>query len=93
MTDDPIYRRLEAVKRGRVFALYPNSSYNSNFEARLANAWFIGKTLRPEAFSDVDLDAKIREIFRFLTGSSVMDEAADFLRNGAFRLVNLGVKP
>ncbi len=93
LSEDPIYRNLEAVKNGRVFALYPNASYNSNFEARLANAWFIGKTLHPEAFSDVDFDAKIREIFRFLTGSDVLNEAADFLKDGVFRPVKPGVKP
>ena len=84
---DPIYRQLDAVKNGRVFALYPNSSYQANLEARLANAWFIGKTLYPDAFADVDLDAKVREIFEFLTGSPVLDEVAGPLRSQVFRPV------
>lgn len=84
---DPLYRQLDAVKNGRVFALYPNSSYQANLEARLANAWFIGKTLYPEAFTDVDLEAKVREIFEFLTGASVMDEVAEPLRSQVFRPV------
>ncbi|MDO4569851.1 MAG: ABC transporter substrate-binding protein [Planctomycetia bacterium] len=86
---DPIYQRLDAVKNGRVFALYPNSSYHENLEARLANAWFIGKVLYPDAFEDVDVDAKVREIFQFLTGSPVLDDAAEVLRNQAFRPIIL----
>lgn len=93
LRSDPIYRELKAVKSGKIFALYPNSSYQANLEARLANAWFIAKTLYPDEFADIDIDSKVREIFRFMTGDSVLDSASEFLRNQAFRPIELEKSP
>ena len=90
---DPIYRELKAVKNGNVFALYPNSSYQANFEARLINAWFIAKTLYPKEFADVEINSKAREIFQFMTGVSVLDSASEFLREQAFQPIQLETRP
>ena len=51
---DPLYRELSAVKAGRVFGLLPYNWYAQNFGSILADAWFVGKTLYPERFADID---------------------------------------
>ena len=70
---DPSYRTLSAVGQGRVFALHPNTFYNVNHDAVLVNAWFVGKTLYPEQFADIDPKVKADEIFAFLVGKPVFD--------------------
>lgn len=57
------YRLLRAVRAGNVYSLLPYNYYNTNIELALLNACFIGKTLYPERFKDVDLSAKAAEIF------------------------------
>jgi iron complex transport system substrate-binding protein len=70
---DPVYQKLDAVKSGKVFALLPNTFYFVNHDAVLANAWFVGKTVYPKQFEDIDLKKKADEIFTFLVGKPVFD--------------------
>ncbi|MBM9518753.1 iron ABC transporter substrate-binding protein [Desulforhopalus vacuolatus] len=67
----PAYQILTAVKSGRVFGLLPYNSYNQNFESILANAFYIGKLLYPEAFTDIKPAEKADEIFSFFDGQPV----------------------
>ncbi|MDO5581975.1 MAG: iron ABC transporter substrate-binding protein [Planctomycetia bacterium] len=66
--DQNVYQNIKAVKQDRIYGLYPNNSYNTNFEAMIANGWFIGKTVFPDQFQDIQLDEKIRNIFDFILG-------------------------
>ena len=78
---DPSYRTLTAVQQGRVFTLHPNTFYFVNHDAVLVNAWFVGKTLYPEQFADIDPKVKADEIFAFLVGTPVFDELNAALQN------------
>jgi len=64
------YRLLKAARSGRVFSLLPYNYYNTNIELALLNAYFIGKTLFPDRFKDVDIEAKSREIMTAFLGVS-----------------------
>ena len=68
-TEDPGYfRHLSAVQEDRVYQ-WPNSSANyTNVEIPLASAYFVGKLLYPEAFSDIEPNEKAEEIFAFFLG-------------------------
>ncbi|MDZ7581635.1 MAG: iron ABC transporter substrate-binding protein [Deltaproteobacteria bacterium] len=68
LRSDPAYQGLSAVRNGRVYGLFPYNSYNQNFEAVFANAYFVGQVLYPERFADVDPLAKAEEIATFLNG-------------------------
>jgi iron complex transport system substrate-binding protein len=70
---DPAYAGLSAANKGRVYGVLPYNSYTQNFDSILANAYFIGKTLYPEAFADVEPVAKADEIYTFLVGKPVFD--------------------
>ena len=62
---------LSASKEGRVYGVLPYNSYNTNYETVLADAYFIGKTLYPDRFADVDPVEKADEIYTFFVGKPV----------------------
>lgn len=65
------YRLLKAARSGRVYSLLPHNYYNTNIELALLNACFIGKTLYPEQFADLDVQAKADEILKVFLGKKM----------------------
>jgi len=86
---DPSYRTLTAVQRDHVFTLHPNTFYHINHDAVLVNAWFVGKTLYPEQFADIDPKLKADEIFAFLVGKPVFGNLNASLQNLVLRQLTL----
>ena len=70
---DPAYRNLSAVCKGAVFGLFPYNSYNQNFESIFANAYYVGKVLYPDRFTDVEPLAKAEEISVLLNGGPAFE--------------------
>ncbi|HET98658.1 MAG TPA: iron ABC transporter substrate-binding protein [Desulfurivibrio alkaliphilus] len=62
------YRALSAVRRERVFLVMPYNFYHTNIEIAYANAYFIGQTLHPQRFNEIDPAAKADEIFQHFIG-------------------------
>jgi iron complex transport system substrate-binding protein len=62
------YRLLSASKSGKVLSLLPYNYYNTNIELALLNAFFIGKCLYPERFSDISMEKKAQEIMKTFLG-------------------------
>lgn len=79
------FEHLKAFSEGRAYVWANSTSNYTNVEIPLVNCYYVGKILYPEAFSDVDFDAKAAEIFdMFLGGGGA--EYLDVLRNaGAYR--------
>lgn len=71
---DPVYQSLPAVKTGRVYSVMPYNWYANNYDTVLADAYYIGKTLYPEQFADVDPAQKADEIYTMLDGKPVYSE-------------------
>ncbi|MDP3397051.1 MAG: iron ABC transporter substrate-binding protein [Methanoregula sp.] len=71
---DPVYQSLPAVKNGRVYGVMPYNWYANNYDTVLADAYYVGKTLYPEQFSDVDPAQKADEIYTMLDGKPVYSE-------------------
>jgi len=65
---DPVLGSLDAVKAGRVYGVMPYNWYANNYDTVLADAYFIGKTLYPDQFADVDPAQKADEIYQELDG-------------------------
>jgi iron complex transport system substrate-binding protein len=84
---DPAYATLTAVKKGKIFGLLPYNWYTANYGSILADAWFIGKTIYPEQFEDIDPAAKADEIYTFLVGKPVFREMSALFDNLAFKPV------
>jgi len=64
------YGLLNAARNDKVFSLLPYNYYNTNIEIALLNSFFIGKCLYPNAFEDIDMDTKAREIFDTFLGTA-----------------------
>ncbi len=86
---DPAYQTLTAVQHGQVYGVLPYNWYNQNFDSILANAYFIGKLLYPDRFSDIDPQAKADEIYTFLVGKPLFHEMNSQFQNMAFARIPL----
>ena len=84
---DPAYATLTAVREGRVFGVLPYNWYSQNFASILANAYFVGKTLYPERFVDVDPASRADEIYAFVVGKPVFEIMNRTFSNLAFTRV------
>lgn len=62
------YHRLKAVQQEHVFLIMPYNNYHTNIEIALADAYFIGKSIYPQAFQDIDPATKADEIFSSFIG-------------------------
>lgn len=81
------YASLSAVKKKNVYALLPYNNYNTNVDTALVDAYYLGKTLYPAAFSDIDPEHKADDIYQALLGKPVFDQMATvFGRFGALTL-------
>lgn len=76
------YRSLSAVKNGEVYAQLPFNFYTTNIDTALADAYFIGKVLYPEQFSDINPEAKADEIYEFLVGKKLYKQMAENFEGG-----------
>lgn len=81
------YQSLRAVKEGKVYGYLPYNYYATNVDTALADAYFMGKIVFPEAFQDIVPEEKADQIYEFLLGKSLYQQMArDF---GGFVTVNL----
>lgn len=69
MQHQAFYRRLSAVRTGRIYRTLPYNHYHTNLELALANSWYLAKLLHPQRFADIDPTRTTDEICRFFTGS------------------------
>lgn len=71
------YGDLTAVSDAEIYTLLPHASYHHNYGSILANAYFVGATLYPDRFDDVDLSESVDSIFETLLGESLYDGLLD----------------
>lgn len=71
------YQDIEAVKNGAVYPILPHASYHHNYGSILTNSYFVGKTLYPDRFEDVNLESKANDIFEAMLGARVYDQLLD----------------
>lgn len=70
------YGVLSAVKMSEMYSQLPYNYYNTNIGTAIANAYFLGKVIYPEQFSDVDPEKKADEIYQFLLGKPLYAQMA-----------------
>ncbi|MFW6117666.1 MAG: iron ABC transporter substrate-binding protein [Thermoproteota archaeon] len=81
------FRTLKAVQNGEIYGVLPQSYYTHNFGTVLADSYYIGKTLYPTRFMDIDPELKADEIYLELVGEPVYnDMKKDF---GGFQRIEL----
>jgi iron complex transport system substrate-binding protein len=86
---DPVYQTLSAVQKGHVFGVLPYNWYTRNFGSILADAWYAGKLLYPDKFSDIVPAKKADEIYIFLVGKPVFSHMNKAFQGIAFKKIPL----
>jgi iron complex transport system substrate-binding protein len=74
---------LKAFKSNQFYTVLPHNWYTTNYENILCNAYFIGKTLYPEQFSDINIKGQSDEIYTAFLGKPVYDSM--MLKFGAYQ--------
>ena len=64
----------KAWQNGEVYLEMPYNAYYTNFEIALINAWFIGKSVYPDKFEDIDMNAKINEVTQAFYGMDMAEK-------------------
>jgi iron complex transport system substrate-binding protein len=72
-----LYDSLSAVKEGKVFSQLPYNYYSTNIDTAIADAYFLGKTIYPDAFSDIDPEKKADEIYQAMLGKALYSTMAE----------------
>ena len=85
-TNPDYYESLSAVKRRDVYLQLPFNYYGANLEIALADAYYIGTVLYPDAFSDVDPAGKFDEICQALLDIDAYAQIAETYFGGYQRL-------
>ncbi len=80
------YCQLRVFREGRVYGVVPFNHYHTNIATAIANAYYIGKVLYPEAFTDIDPVEKADEVFKAFTGKPLYNS---FTKGGYQGYVNL----
>ncbi len=86
---NPMYANLRAVQSGNVYATLPYTSRQTNLETQLVDAYFVGKTVYPDRFEDIDIRMKADEIYTTFVGKPVFDQLNANCNNLGFERVPL----
>ncbi|MCW4033767.1 MAG: iron ABC transporter substrate-binding protein [Candidatus Bathyarchaeota archaeon] len=72
-----VYGDLDAIKNNCTYGLIGYNWYHLNYGMVLTDAYYVGRVLYPDQFSDVDPEEKADEIYTFLVGAPCYDELAE----------------
>ncbi|MFB6214264.1 MAG: iron ABC transporter substrate-binding protein [Candidatus Bipolaricaulia bacterium] len=84
---EPRFEGLSAVESGRVYGLLPYNYYTTNFGTVLADSYYIGKLIYPEAFKEIDPEKEAGRIYEFLVGEEVYSRMEEIF--GGFGKIEL----
>ncbi|MBN1429785.1 MAG: iron ABC transporter substrate-binding protein [Anaerolineae bacterium] len=82
------YDALSAVRNGAVYSQLPYNYYSTNLDTAIADAYYLGKVLYPEAFADIDPGRKADEIYQALLGKPLYAKMVEAF--GKFGTLKLG---
>ena len=72
--DPAMFDICKAVRDGKVFLQMAYNAYYTNYELALANTWFAAKSVYPDRFADIDMNAKTGEITKAFLGKDLADD-------------------
>jgi iron complex transport system substrate-binding protein len=68
------FNSLQAVQTKQVYSQLAYNNNYTNIEIALADAYYAGTVIYPDAFSDINIDEKADEIFEFLLGQKIYSQ-------------------
>ncbi|MDG5778381.1 ABC transporter substrate-binding protein [Haloarculaceae archaeon H-GB2-1] len=84
--EDEEYQSITAIQNGDVYGVPPTRDYSINFGTVLANGYYVGSVLFPEAYDDVDPTAKADAIYEQFVGAPIYDAVAEAYGGGFGKL-------
>jgi iron complex transport system substrate-binding protein len=82
------YDSLSAVQEGRLYSQLPYNYYSTNIDTAIADAYYLGTVIYPEAFANVDPAQKADEIYQALLGKALYAKMVETY--GGFKELKLG---
>ncbi len=76
INEDASYQILKTVENEDIYTLLPYNMYNINHATVLANAYYVGITLYPEQFTDVNIAGQADDIYEEMHGAPVYSDMA-----------------
>jgi iron complex transport system substrate-binding protein len=76
-TNPNFYNNLKAVKNGDVYSQVSFNYNGTNIEIAIADCYYAGKIIYPDAFADVDFEKKADEIFTLMLGQTYLQQLMD----------------
>jgi iron complex transport system substrate-binding protein len=88
--DNPdFYAQLSAVQNGNLYQYPSSTSYFSNVEIPIVNAYYVASLLYPEQLNDISFEEKANEVFKFFLGvDNYLSELEEF--GAGYTKVTLG---
>ena len=87
LRNNTAFSMMKAIQSQNVYGILPYNYYTTNYGTVLADAYYIGKVLYPEAFADVNPREKADEIYEKLVGKAVYADMEQIF--GGFKRVKL----
>jgi iron complex transport system substrate-binding protein len=84
---NPEYKEIKAIQDGNIYGLLPYCTYAYNKEEMIADAYYVGKVLYPEQFSDINPEKKADEIFVKFLGKAIYNDLK--AQYGGFKKLDL----
>lgn len=87
--DATIFDSCKAWANGEVYLQMAYNAYYTNYELALANTWYNAKAVYPQAFSDVDMTAKVNEITKAFLGKELAGDIFGYpMSFGGYQKIN-----
>ena len=87
--DKNLFESCKAWKNGDVYIQLPYNAYYTNYEIALINTWFLAKTVYPQLFADIDINAKMNEITEVFLGQKLGEKIMGFgVSRGAYTKID-----
>jgi len=89
--DNHLFDNVKAVQDGEVYLQLGYNVYYTNLEIALVDAYYDASVVYPEAFTDINIEAKCNEVTTLFNGKALYDEikAMPDSRGGFQKITNL----
>lgn len=74
---NPEYRELTAIQNGNVYGILPHAQYALNHGSILANTYYMGTVMYSEAFDDIAVEQRAKEIYGAIYGQPVYEKLVE----------------
>jgi len=76
-----------SMRSGKAYGVLPYEWYEADYASGLANAFFIGKMLYPERFSDIDPEEMAEYLYSIFYGVPLFDKMNVWLEKRTFQMI------